>query len=933
MNSLLNKTSYIEELSSEIHLDLIGVCETWLTQAISTSSINITNYNVLRNDSPTGRRKHGVCIYYHNSLKVGHTFVEHPNTCGLYLSTFKLHILLIYRPPSNTPQMNTELIDYITSFCTGREVCLIGDFNLPTIDWLTNPPTASTNCDKNFLECFTSLGLTQTVLSPTFIPSGRILDLVLCSNPNVTSLTDILPPFPACGHCPIYTCGFYKLHINPSNNNLHHFNWYKANFGAMSRAINEIDWDMLFYSRSLEHSYSLFENILHNLIKLHVPTRQSLNHKTKPWNKNIPQRLKKLKTKRWNDYKTARALYGRNSPQALNSWHAFTLTNNDIKNFKITSRINYERELINQLPHKPKLFHSYIKNQKSVRPKIGPLLINHNIVDTPISMAEAFVNSFASVLTPNTPHNNHPHQTCNSNLSNITISPPLIRKAIANINESGSMGPDSIHPILLKRCSNALSYPLYLLFNKSLTSATVPNSWKLSNVVPIYKKGSPSDPLNYRPISLTSICSKTLERIVVSSINEYLDHNHILSEQQFGFRSGRSVQDQLLITYEFVTREYDQGKIIDLVLFDFKKAFDLVPHVTLINKLAVLGFRPPLLDWIRDFLARREMRVVVLGSLSSPRMVQSGVPQGSVIGPLLFIIFINHITSGIKTKYGLFADDLKLYMSSPCDTTSYNTNMTILQADISLLQARASSWGLTFSPSKCSHLRFVRPFHSVPPIVTLFINNIPIQYSNTARDLGLEVDETLKFHSHIQIVSNKAFGVSNDLLRNTICRSPEFMKTLFITHIRPIIDFCSPIWNTGYLTDIKSLESVQRRWTKHITGFENLSYHTRLKRLSLFSIWGRLHRADLILVWKIFNNKIPTLSNFLTLSNITQTRGHPFKLPTIRPNTEIRKRFFTHRVVQSWNNLTADVVLSPTLNLFKTKMSIELGDRLYHYYD
>ena len=206
-----------------------------------------------------------------------------------------------------------------------------------------------------------------------------------------------------------------------------------------------------------------------------------------------------------------------------------------------------------------------------------------------------------------------------------------------------------------------------------------------------------------------------MERIIVSAIQDYLDQNNILSPSQFGFSAGRSVQDQLILTYNTITHEYDLGNIVELVLFDFKKAFELVPHNILMDKLLLLGFQDPLLGWIGDFLCGRTMRAVVSGSQSSSRPVRSGVPQGSVIGPLLFVIFVNHLIHDLNSHTNLFADDLKLFAGIQRDLPSYINGISSIQSDIDKLEARAKSWGLEFAAHKCIRLRFARPFANIPP--------------------------------------------------------------------------------------------------------------------------------------------------------------------------------------------------------------------------
>ena len=200
-------------------------------------------------------------------------------------------------------------------------------------------------------------------------------------------------------------------------------------------------------------------------------------------------------------------------------------------------------------------------------------MVGDQLSDNPSIMAECFADAFFEVLNPDTSHVAQPHQVSASTISSVDFTLSDTIQFLSSLKSAGSMGPDSIHPLLLKSCSNTIAVPLFLLFTKSLHSMSIPSSWKASNISPIFKKGSHSDPLNYRPISLTSVCSKSMERIIVSAIQDYLDHNDILSPAQFGFRSGRSVQDQLVLTYNTVSREYDIGNIVELILFDFRKAF------------------------------------------------------------------------------------------------------------------------------------------------------------------------------------------------------------------------------------------------------------------------------------------------------------------------------------------------------------------------
>ena len=926
---------YIEDLCSQSNFSVVGICESWLLPEIPDSLIEVTGYNLFRNDTTTRNRKHGVCMYVRKELSVGNVSTNHPNTLGVALPGLDLNILLVYRPPSNSPADDLGLINYIRDSCEGKNVCLIGDLNLPTIDWKLNPPRATSQKDRAFLDCFVSLGLVQHISDPTFIPSGNTLDLVFTTQTDHLSSVELLAPLPGCGHVPItFSLAISSQAGNPSRPPVTPScrDWFKGDYVSISSVMHEVDWIAEFTGRSLDDSYSLFSQTLSGLIDLYVPTRTTRQTSAKPWNKNVPNHLRTAKASAWNEYKTARAQFGRTSHQAINAWHGFSVCNSDIKNFKLSSKSLYESELLQSFIQHPRRLHSYLRNQKTNRPRVGPLLTNDVMSDDPTTMAECLVDAFSGVLNASPPPLAHAHQTADQVLNNIEISLNAVKTALKNLDPTSSMGPDGIHPLLLKTCRESIALPLLLLFTRSLSEKRVPGPWKDSNITPIYKKGLHSDPLNYRPISLTSICSKTMERILSDAIRHHLENNNLLSNAQFGFRPGRSVLDQLIISYNYITEQYDLGNVVDLVLFDFKKAFDMVPHTILLDKLFLLGFRDPILGWLADFLRNRTMRVVVSGVSSTSRPVNSGVPQGSVIGPLLFIIFINHLIHDLHSFTQLFADDLKLYLGLTRNLTTYTAGKSLMQADIDLLSSRASSWGLDFAVHKCIHMRFVRPFANNPPVIPFTINSHPVPTMEKAADLGIQLDSDLRFHDHVSLVVAKAYGVSNNIARGTVCRSPEFMREILISHIRPLLDFCSPVWNLGYIGDTKSLESVQRRWTKKIDGYSNLTYYDRLRALSLYSIWGRLLRADLILVWRIVHGFAPVPEDILPRSTISRTRGHPYKLSVRRPATDARKRFFSYRIVPQWNNLPNEVVTSPSLNIFKSRLHSALGDLLYYYH-
>ena len=258
---------------------------------------------------------------------------------------------------------------------------------------------------------------------------------------------------------------------------------------------------------------------------------------------------------------------------------------------------------------------------------MGPLVMPYGIVSDNMEMSEVFADYFSGIFVGVNPISPADHQLFEGVMDPLTISYDNVRRLLLELDAASASGPDGVHSLVLKSCATALAYPLCIIFRQSLNSASLPREWKRSIVIPIFSSGMWRIPKSYRPVSLTSICCKTMERIAGSHSVEYLESNGLLSANQFGFRSGRSTEDQLIIFYGNILRWVDKGFVVDVVFMDFSKAFDLVLHTLLIDKLRLLGFDSALVNWIESFLVGCTMSVSVSGELSSERSVNSGVPQ------------------------------------------------------------------------------------------------------------------------------------------------------------------------------------------------------------------------------------------------------------------------------------------------------------------
>ena len=944
LNGLCSKITSLSDFVRLSRLDVVGITESHLLPHVSDSFVQIPNYAFIRNDAKGKVYKHGVCVYVSDAIMITDIDTPLPNVITFCMLPFKVFVSVIYRPPSNSDTENELLCSFLRNFCTNKEVILMGDFNLPRLDWRHGAPNSTTGCSQTevmFLDAFDSLGLIQWVTQPTYPRSGNTLDLVLTSESDRIGCIEVCAPLPGCDHCPISFDYVFdnsdSMHSSEGSKPLHSHNrraWNRGHYAQMSRALRDIDWDIELSHRNTEDSFNHFAAIISDMTDRFVPKRQH-NSTRVPWRTRPPTSLIHRRQEAWRMYKLKRHSFGRNSAGAKAAFTFFSGINREVRTFAFRSQCDYETNLIDRARDNPKLLHSYIRNKKVCRPTVGPLLTTSGqLTDSPAAMAELFASSFASVFSTEIPLNPFPHQVYSGTLSQVSITPDLINSALTDLDPNSAMGPDGIHPIVLKKCADILVYPLQIVFNRSLREGCLPSGWKQSLVIPIHKKGPRSNPLNYRPISLTSVVCKTMERIVCNQLRHYLESNSLLTSNQFGFRAGRSTMDQLLITYNTVSKNTDLGGVTDVILFDFSKAFDVVCHKLMITKLKSLGLQADIISWIMSFLQGRQMQVSVKGDLSSPRHVRSGVPQGSVLGPLLFLVYIDSVASQLTSDYKIFADDLKLYA---CVKHSLGTlpviSTDLIQRDIDILQATAASWCLKINASKCAVLRFARHCAKVSsPSPVYFLDGQQIPFVDAHDDLGVLISSDLKFHEHIRTVVRKASGLASSFLKSFVCRSPDFMMFLFTTHVRPVIEYCSCLWNTGYLGDLRALENIQRKWTKQIDGLGAQSYADRLRLLQLYSVQGRLMRADLMQCWKIFNGKSPiTPDDLFDRPSQARTRGHCHKIFPPITHTDVRKRFFTVRCITAWNALPADVVCSSNLASFKKTLDRCAHDALYAY--
>jgi len=493
-----------------------------------------------------------------------------------------------------------------------------------------------------------------------------------------------------------------------------------------------------------------------------------------------------------------------------------------------------------------------------------------------------------------------------------------IKKIIAKLKTKSAGGPDGIPPIFLKNVASILVSPLVFLYTVFFESTFIPSVWLSAYITPVYKKGDSSLCENYRPISLTCTMCKIMESVIKQQLVNHLLRKGLISKNQHAFVVKHSTVTNLLeCVYDWEVSLHSRQPE-DTIYVDFSCAFDSVVHAKLIFKLHNLGVGGLLLGWIATFLSNRSQIVVVEHCFSQSSPVKSGVPQGSVLGPVLFILFVNDIaglgeTNDVTLK--LFADDLKIYSSISSSTAAAH-----LQGALSDLESWCELWQMRVNVAKTTVLHL----GSNNPKTKYFFNGKDLSFSDEVRDLGISIDVRLSYDKHISNICNKASSRIGVLFRGFATRNLRILRKDYVSYIRPVLEYASPVWCPYLLKYIKAIEKVQRQFTKRISQLSDLSYGERLAALDLETLEIRRLKADLLLYYKIVHNLTPWQANaYFSFADCDHygTRSNDFRL--IKPvcRTNHFGAVFFHRCITCWNELPNDVINSSSVFAFKKNIA------------
>merc|ERR1712074_255324 len=465
-------------------------------------------------------------------------------------------------------------------------------------------------------------------------------------------------------------------------------NFRRANFNTFRERVSEIPWNNIFISKTTNEQWEILLDTILTAQNESVPLkrkRTGIKNNPKWYSVEIGRLIK--------DRNNAHKNYTRTKSEA--DLNVFTERKRNVKSAVKVAKRNYERNIAGSCKENPKKFFEYVNNRNPVKCSIGPILDeNAALAYDDVIICDILNKYFASVFT----NENEITLTTapfirnfleSEKLVDIDIKEENVRFYIDKLKASKSPGTDAIHAIVLKELKDILTKPLTDIFNSSINNGEIPAVFKCANITPIFKKGDKKLPSNYQPISLTSLVEKLQESIIRDHLVNHLKRYNLIRASQHGFRNNKSCLTNLLEFFNKVINDYDNHRAVDVIYLDFRKAFDLVPHKKLLLKLKAHGIDGNVLEWIKEWLTERKQRVVINGIESSYVPVTSGVPQGSVLGPILFIIYVNDLNANVLNNIAKFADDTKI--SGIADNLE---SCESIQSDLNKIIEWSSTWGM-----------------------------------------------------------------------------------------------------------------------------------------------------------------------------------------------------------------------------------------------
>ena len=935
-------TCYLESLNHQF--DVVALSETWIKETDNMELFTLHNFHPpVTLNRPNADGGGGLALYincdYNFKIREELTY-NSDDTQFLFIEVEKdSKISLIgvtYKPPRTTIENYTtilkDLLDKIGNSRSNHKSCyLAGDFNIDLLKSDNNENISS------FFNSLLSYSYFPTIIKPT-----RITDTTATLIDNIyTNVFDVVNNLQTgilytdiSDHLPVFIIQYGQAKT-PQYKNISKRIYSKQAEKGFIDDVSAVDWSSLYDNNDPDWQYNYLMDTINNIYNLHFPIkscRVKVNSTKTPWitpgilksirRKNKLYRLKIKNPTQKNVAKFRNYIY-RNK---LNHLIRFTKKSyyNDMLNCaqsNVRTKWKVINEMLNKKKTKRKEFPSIQHNNKQHKDKTDIAnIFNTFFTNVGPSLAKKFPNNNLNK------HRDWMNISCETDFNIPLISAHSVLDELYNLDESKAVGQRDLPISYIKKVAEQIHQPLLFIFNTSLITSRVPDAMKVAKVIPIFKSGSTELVSNYRPISLLPTFSKIFEKLVCSALTNHLESNKLLFDYQFGFRKKRSTIQAALDFVTRITDAIDNGNIPLGVFLDLSKAFDTVSHEILLDKLSFYGLSPLTLRWFKSYLENRRQYVCIDETFSEPKKITYGIPQGSTLGPILFLIFVNDVQFVTKSAHLLlYADDMNLLYSHK----KLKNTVELLNKEFALLNDWFDANKLTVNVSKTKYIMFgtkqkLRSTMTDGVESQLFLT--PGQAFNRAsstRFLGLELDSNLKWNQQIDYISRKIAKSIGILYKCRHYLDLATLKNLYYSFIYPYISYGALIWGSNYKTKILPLHILQKRALRVITFsdsrtpsrplFQNLEILNvfEIVKLQLCEIAYNFANDQLL---DLFTDYFHDLNSVHTYNTRSKTNKNLY-IPRQRLN--YGKFGIKFAAASQWNEVPIEIKNSPSLSCFR----------------
>ena len=901
---------YLE--SCEHDFDIIILTETWAKDETHTLC-HITGYESVHNFR-LNRRGGGVSIfvkekYRFNAIENSNISTDSIESVAITLSypnsDKKINVLGLYRPPKGDSNLFIDRLSDIINQndLSSKDTIITGDFNICLLNEDHSTITA------NFMNMMSAFFFRPLITRPTRFGDNiaTVIDHIWVNTP--TKVESYIFYCDITDHCPV----FCRIGIPVENSNelveVKFRNLSIANKQKYNNMLNNTNWNLLLNGiTDTNELVAKLTSVIDKYYDMCFPVMTKfvgLKRLSKPW---ITKALHKSIKKKHYLFKLAR--------QNRIDLNAYKRYSNILSTLIKTSKVSYYKNQFDTSKKDLRKTWSIINstiNPSRKRLSIHKLQHNNEIITDPTKMAEVLNAHFAGIglklkdALPKRNENSYFKHLPPSLSSSIYLSPSTPAEIVSIIKDLKNTKStfNSLSTKVLKENSLSLSNPISLIFNNIITQSQYPDTLKIACITALFKAGDELDPNNYRPISSLTTLNKIFEKLLHKRLNSFFETNNVYSDNQYGFRKGMSTCDAVNELLNSIYTSMNDKKYFGAVFLDLSKAFDTVPHNILLKKLEHYGIRDNALKLMRSYLSNRKQFVSINGHKSEKLDVKIGVPQGSVLGPLLFLIYINDLPNSMSTvKSILFADDTTIFSSHE----NIHTLCRDISADLHLVNEWLIDNSLTLNVSKTYYTIF--SMRKVPDNICITIGQRVLDRKSNGKFLGVVLDEKLTFKEHIKIVSKKVSKLTGLMYKLKHFFPLDVLKNLYFTLIQPYFTYCILAWGAVHKATLQPLVLHQKKLIRILTNSDYYAHtNTLFKQLKILNLENLYVFHTLLYMYKaLVMNRYPDVKNSILsiqANHVHATRINHLRMPYCR--VDRCKQMIVYQSIKHWNSLPVNI--------------------------